>query len=253
MTEQIQPSVLAESLSALMDNQASELEIQRLLKALDADPELKSTWSRYQIASAGLKGNLPVMASSNFAARISAAVDAEETYSLQSQISSQPQISSHQSPSQQASSETTGGNVIAMPLRWWQQAGRVAVAASVAGALVVGVQQYQSVAPQTAEIASNAAVSAPVAASETKAANLPSGINAPTLSARTVAVQSGYESRPQESRRVMFVPRQQAAPVYNEDISTYVNLLIQEHTDNASLNSGQGMLPYTRVILNEEE
>lgn len=242
MTEQIQPPVLAESLSALMDNQASELEIQRLLKALDADPELKSTWSRYQIASAGLKRDLPVMASSDFAARISAAIDAEETYALQPQVA--PQQASHQ---------TASGNVIAMPLRWWQQASRVAVAASVAGALIVGVQQYQAVAPQTAEFAANTPVAAPVAATESKAANLPSGINAPALSARTVAVQSGYESRPQENRRVMFVPRQEAAPIYNEDVSTYVNQLIQEHTDNASANSGQGMLPYTRVILVEEE
>jgi sigma-E factor negative regulatory protein RseA len=243
MTEQIQPPVLAESLSALMDNQASELEIQRLLKALDADPELKSTWSRYQIASAGLKKDLSVMASSGFAARISAAIDAEETYSAQSQPAAQEVVN-----------RGTGGNVIAMPLRWWQQAGRVAVAASVAGALIVGVQQYQAVAPQTAEFADNTPVTTPAAVNnETKAANLPSGINAPALSARTVAVQSGYESRPQENRRVMFVPRQQAAPIYNEDVSIYVNQLIQEHTDNASTNSGQGMLPYTRVILTEEE
>lgn len=242
MTEQIQPPVLAESLSALMDNQASELELQRLLKAVEANPELKSTWSRYQIASAGLKKNLPVMASSDFAARISAAIESEETYS------SQPQV-----PPRSDSGQSVAGNVIAMPVRWWQQAGRVAVAASVAGALIVGVQQYQTVAPQTAEFAANTSVTAPVAANETKAANLPSGINAPALSARTVAVQSGYESRPQENRRVMFVPRQEAAPIYNEDISTYVNQLIQEHTDNASLNSGQGMLPYTRVILIEEE
>lgn len=243
MTEQIQSPVLAESLSALMDNQASELEIQRLLKALDADPELKNTWSRYQVASAGLKKDLPVMASSNFAACVSAAIDAEETYS-------------HQAPltSENVSKQTAAGNVIAMPLRWWQQAGRVAVAASVAGALIVGVQQYQAVAPQTAEFAANAPVTVPVATNnETKAANLPSGINAPALSARTVAVQSGYESRPQENRRVMFVPRQEAAPIYNEEVSTYVNQLIQEHTDNASVNSGQGMLPYTRVILTEEE
>jgi sigma-E factor negative regulatory protein RseA len=243
MTEQIQPPVLAESLSALMDNQASELEIQRLLKALDADPELKSTWSRYQIASAGLKKDLSVMASSGFAARISAAIDAEETYSAQSQPAAQEVVN-----------RGTGGNVIAMPLRWWQQAGRVAVAASVAGALIVGVQQYQAVAPQTAEFEDNTPVTTPAAVNnETKAANLPSGINAPALSARTVAVQSGYESRPQENRRVMFVPRQQAAPIYNEDVSIYVNQLIQEHTDNASTNSGQGMLPYTRVILTEEE
>ena len=242
MTEQIQPPVLTESLSALMDNQASELEIQRLLKALDADPELKSTWSRYQIASAGLKGDLPVMASSSFAARVSAAIDAEETYSLQPSLAHQ-----------QVANQTTAGNVVALPMRWWQQAGRVAVAASVAGALIVGVQQYQTVAP-TAEFAANAPAAVPVAANtETRAANLPSGINAPALSARTVAVQSGYESRPQENRRVMFVPRQEAAPIYNEDVSTYVNQLIQEHTDNASINSGQGMLPYTRVILVEEE
>lgn len=238
MTEQIQSPVLAESLSALMDNQASELELQRLLKALDADPELKSTWSRYQIASTGIKGDVPVLASSDFASRVSAAIDAEETYSQ---------------TTQQDVGSAVAGNVIAMPLRWWQQAGRAAVAASVAGALIVGVQQYQSVAPQSVEVAANTAASAPVAVTETKAANLPSGINAPALSARTVAVQSGYESRPQESRRVMYVPRQEATPVYNEDISTYLNQLIQEHTDNASLNSGQGMLPYTRVILVEEE
>lgn len=241
MTEQIQPPVLAESLSALMDNQASELELQRLLKAVEAESELKSTWSRYQIASAGLRKDLPVMASRDFAARISAAIDAEETYSLQPHVA-------RTDPKQ-----STSDNVIAMPSRWWQQAGRVAVAASVAGALIVGVQQYQTVVPQTAEVAANTPVTTPVGANETKAADLPSGINAPALSARTVAVQSGYESRPQENRRVMFVPRQEAAPIYNEDISTYVNQLIQEHTDNASLNSGQGMLPYTRVILTEEE
>ena len=244
MTEQIQPPVLAESLSALMDNQASELEIQRLLKALESDPELKTTWSRYQLASAGLKGDLPIMASSDFAARVSSAIDAEESHSIQPQVTQM-----------QVAQAGQAGNVVALPSRWWQQVGRVAVAASVAGALIVGVQQYQSgAAPQSAEFAANPTVISPVATNaETKAANLPSGINAPALSARTVAVQSGYESRPQENRRVMFVPRQEAAPIYNEEVSTYVNQLIQEHTDNASINSGQGMLPYTRVILVEEE
>lgn len=242
MTEQIQPLVLTESLSALMDNQASELEIQRLLKALESNPEIKSTWSRYQIASAGLKGDFPVMASSGFAAGVSAAIAAEEIYI------EQPQQLGSSTVSQQASAGLT-----VMPLSWWQQVSRVAIAASVAGVLIVGVQQYQSLAPQGAQMAVSAPAAAPNGSTEIKAADLPSGINAPALSARTVAVQSGYESRPQESRRVMFVPRQQAAPIYNEEISTYVNQLIQEHTDNASLNSGQGMLPYTRVILVEEE
>ena len=238
MTEQTQSPVLAESLSALMDNEASELELQRLLKTLEADSELKSTWSRYQIGSAGLKGKLPVMAPTDFAARVSAAIDLEEAHA-------QPVIDVAKFNHQAIKSD-----VVSLP-RWWQQIGRVAIAASVAGVVVLGVQQFQSASPAAVDIASNTPVAAP--ATENKVANLPSGINAPALSARTVAVQSGYESRPQENRRVMFVPRQEAAPVYNEDVSTYVNQLIQEHSDNASLNSAQGMLPYTRVILVEEE
>ena len=239
MTEQTQSPALAESLSALMDNEASELELQRLLKTLDADSELKSTWSRYQIGSAGLKGKLPVMAPTDFAARVSAAIDLEEAHA-------QPVIDVAKFNHQAIKSD-----VVSLP-RWWQQIGRVAIAASVTGVVVLGVQQFQSGSAAADDIASNTPVAAP-AATENKVANLPSGINAPALSARTVAVQSGYESRPQENRRVMFVPRQEAAPVYNEDVSTYVNQLIQEHSDNASLNSAQGMLPYTRVILVEEE
>lgn len=239
MTEQIQSPVLAESLSALMDNEASEIEFQRLLKALDSDPQIKATWSRYQIASAGLKGELPEMAPIDFAAKVSAAISLEESYT--------------KLPVQAANAiqEKASGNVVVLP-RWWQQFGKVAVAASVAGAVVLGVQQFQTVSPTAVDVASNVPALTPVVA-ESKGANLPSGINAPALSARTVAVQSGYESRPQENRRVMFVPRQEAAPVYNEDVSAYVNQLIQEHSDNASLNSAQGMLPYTRVILVEEE
>jgi sigma-E factor negative regulatory protein RseA len=125
----------------------------------------------------------------------------------------------------------------------------VAVAASVAGALVVGVQQYQGNSLSDVQMAADT----PQTTKDLNPADLPSGINAPSLSARTVAVQSGYESRPQETRQLMYVPRQENAPVYNEDISTYVNQLIEEHSGNAALNSGQGMLPYTRVILIEED
>jgi len=235
MTEQNQSHLLAESLSALMDNQAEELELQRVLKACNKDPDIKATWARYQLASAALRGDLPAFAPSDFAARISAAVEAEETYAATAS-SAQPRA--------------VAGGVAAMAA-WWQPIGRVAIAASVAGALVLGVQQYQTIAPQTIEFAGNTSTVEPVT-SEVKAADLPSGINAPALSARTVAVQSGYESRPQENRRVMFVPRQNAVSVNNEEISTYVNQLIEAHSDNAALNSGQGMLPYTRVILTEE-
>jgi sigma-E factor negative regulatory protein RseA len=239
MTEQTSATALSESLSALMDNQTTELELQRLLKASADDLELQATWSRYQLASAAVRGDLPTLAGSDFAARVSAAIELEDTYS--------------QTPDAVAyTTSASGAAIVTVP--WWQHLGRAAIAASVAGALVVGVQQYQASTPETVNFAAAGQQVTPVVeSSDSKLTNLPSGINAPALSARTVAMQSGYEARPQENRRVMFVPRQTAAPVYNEEISTYVNQLIEEHSDNASLNSGQGMLPFTRVILTEDE
>ncbi len=234
MSEQTQQQALEEALSALLDNEASELEIMRLLKACDGQTELKSTWARYQIASASMRNDLPTVAPADFASRISAAIAEEETYSAPA--SSQPAA--------QQSARTPGA--------WWQQLGRVAVAASVAGALVVGVQQYQGQGSQ-ALVADSASAAASQPTPSVVPADLPSGINAPALSARTVAVQSGYETRPQETRRVLFVPRQEATPTYNDEVSSYVNQLIEEHSGNAAANSGQGMLPFTRVILTDEE
>ncbi len=234
MSEQNQQQALEEALSALLDNEASELEIMRLLKACDGQAELKSTWARYQIASAAMHNDLPTLAPLDFASRVSAAIAEEETHTAVA--SSQPVVAPQ----------------VAAPLAWWQQLGRVAVAASVAGALVVGVQQYQSQPGQAVMADATPAAAAPVSPVVTPA-DLPSGINAPALSARTVAVQSGYETRPQETRRVLFVPRQEATPVYNDEVSTYVNQLIEEHSGNAAANSGQGMLPFTRVILTDEE
>lgn len=48
-----------ESLSALMDGEASEFEVRRLLDSLDEDPELRARWRRYQLARAALRRELP--------------------------------------------------------------------------------------------------------------------------------------------------------------------------------------------------
>lgn len=54
---------LRESLSALMDDEADDLELGRVLRAMEAgDEEVRETWSRYQLVSAVLSG-LPMTAS----------------------------------------------------------------------------------------------------------------------------------------------------------------------------------------------
>ncbi len=223
MSEQNRPQTLAESISALMDNQASELELKRILKASEQDAEVKATWSRYQIASSVIRGEQAPVLPSDFAARLSAAIDLEEPLVVQ--------------PAPVAKKAQQG---------WFYQLGRVALVASVAGGMIIGVGTTQVVT----QVASNTAVApAPAEASVT----LPSGINSPALNTRTVAMQTGYETRPQENRRVTFQPRQASTAVSDDEVSRYVNQMIKAHSDNAAMNSGQGVLPYARVIITDEE
>jgi sigma-E factor negative regulatory protein RseA len=100
---------LQESLSAVMDNEADELELRRVLTALD-DAETRATWSRYQIARAVMHKDLldPKL---DLAAAVSAAL-ADEAVPAQSKP------------------------------RAWRSLGRLAVAASVTVAVLAGVRLY---------------------------------------------------------------------------------------------------------------
>lgn len=239
MNEQNPSHSLAESISALIDSQASELELQRILKASEQDPEVKAVWLRYQMVGSLLRGetisygdNLESSKEAgsfaplpNFAQRVSAAIAAEDQLAAPAKTAAKQGL--------------------------WHQLGRVALVASVAGGMVLGVQQFNTSEGVGSEVA---AVSNSVPA---PAVSLPSGINTEAVNTRTVAVQNGYEARPQESRRVMFKPHvnaaAQAAPISDEEVTRYVNQMIRAHSDNAVMNSNQGVLPYARVIVTEEE
>lgn len=112
---------LNESLSALMDNEADELELRRIL----AQPagELDSTWARYQLASAALHGKAGAMPNWDLSARISAALADEAT-------------------------------PVAAPVKARPVMARFAVAASVMLAVLGGVKLYQqTVEPQALPLA----------------------------------------------------------------------------------------------------
>ncbi|WP_044870603.1 RseA family anti-sigma factor [Pseudomonas sp. LFM046] len=101
---------LQESLSAVMDNEADELELRRVLAASE-DQELRATWSRYQIARAVMHKEL-LEPRLDIAAAVSAAL-AEEA------VPAKP--------------------VARAP---WRNLGRIAVAASVTLAVLAGVRLY---------------------------------------------------------------------------------------------------------------
>ena len=102
---------LHESLSAVMDNEADELELRRVLAA-EGDMEMRSTWSRYQIARAAMHKEL-IEPRLDIASAVSAAIADEPVI-----VSAKPQRSA------------------------WRNVGRLAVAASVTVAVLAGVRLY---------------------------------------------------------------------------------------------------------------
>ncbi|MCY1286106.1 Sigma factor AlgU negative regulatory protein [compost metagenome] len=127
---------LQESLSAVMDNEADELELRRVLSAID-DAELRDTWSRYQIARAVMHKEL-LEPRLDIAASVSAALAGEAAH--------------HVTPPQTLAKR-------------WRMLGRVAIAASVTLAVLAGVRFYNQdgtgVAPQLAQQAPQPSVSMP--------------------------------------------------------------------------------------------
>lgn len=111
---------LQESLSAVMDNEADELELRRVLNAFD-DADTRATWSRYQIARAAMHKDL-LMPRLDLAAAISVAL----------------------------ADESTPAKAGRGP---WRNLGRLAVAASVTVAVLAGVRLYNHNDVAGAEVA----------------------------------------------------------------------------------------------------
>ena len=118
---------LQESLSALMDNEADELEVRRILAA-EAGGELHASWSRYQLARAALHREA-VLPNFSVAAAVSAALTDGPALGI--------------TPAPQAS-------------RWTNGWARLAVAASVTVAVLGGVRLYNQDELNGAQLAQQA-------------------------------------------------------------------------------------------------
>ena len=103
---------LQESLSAVMDNEADELELRRVLGASN-DADLRATWSRYQVARAVMHKDL-LVPKLDIAAAVSAALENDATPVVQEKVVRGP----------------------------WRSLGRVAVAATVTVAVLAGARFY---------------------------------------------------------------------------------------------------------------
>lgn len=110
-----------ETLSALLDDEAQELELRRLLSRMDEDPSLLQRWQRFQLARAAMHGE-PIVPAQDFLAGV------------------QQRIAGEALPRRQDA--------------WRRTAGGFAVAASVAALVVLGGLQFSptSQPPATAQV-----------------------------------------------------------------------------------------------------
>jgi len=137
---------LKETLSALFDNEAGkqdQLELRRLVRSLDDNPELIETYQRYMLTHATQKGEpLPIL-SQGLLNNVRAALEQETMEEVLPDISV----------------TINKNNTSGLSLRWLKSLGRVAVAASVA-VMAVYVVEHQVLSP-SASIARNAATQMP--------------------------------------------------------------------------------------------
>lgn len=112
-----------ESFSALMDNEGDELEMRRVLKALQGSPEEADTWRRYHLARSMLQRDRDVDVTTDLSAGIMAPLADE--------------------PSPQEASSTPASRR-AVPFSF---AGSAAVAAAVSLMVITGVQVYNANVP----------------------------------------------------------------------------------------------------------
>ena len=117
-----------EQISALMDGDLSDAEV---LNELEMDSDLQDTWSRYHLIGDAMRGDLPVNLQLDLSDSIMLALEDE------------PAILAPKPAQPAAPQVQPAGKVIPFVRRFGQQVGQYAIAASVAAAVIFGVQQYQ--------------------------------------------------------------------------------------------------------------
>ena len=215
MTENNGQEQLNESISALVDGEASDMELRRIIKASESDDDVRKQWSRYQLISQVMQGEAPATARIDLSASIREAIDDE------------PEVKKG----------------------WFHNAARVAIAASVAGVVVMTAQlsQQQSIT-QEAQVASRTEI--PQAVSPATL-SLPAGFQAPSVAARTVSSEpvSSFIQKERQSNAVTQAPQIVLKPstMPSIEVQQHIQEIMTLHANQAALNSNRGILPYARV------
>ncbi len=211
---------LLEALSALVDNEATELEVRRLLAESEKSEMLRARWQRYQLARTAMKGE--AMADCR---------DLNLLDGVRAAVADIDMDAVEKVPTKASKSSAKKG--------WLASAGRLAIAASVAGTVLLGAQQVSLLAGGNngADTLADITPSAPAPAMPTFNPGLqPVSLGEPVRQQST-ANNTGYAAAiTEEQLRLQEMLLRQ-----------YFNQLMLEHAEQAAQNSGAGLMPYARA------
>ncbi len=225
---------MKESLSALVDGEADELEIRRLLNQTEQDDELKEQWGRYQLMGAVMRGE--PASTTDLSQGIMQALDGvpmddvpASTHPEEHVVSSDVQIAE---PTPQRSRTFH-----------WLTSGAVAASVTLAvllGARVVNTPAIDASAPAVAAISGGASSQTPV--SSAPVAIIPAGRGGQLVAATTESLP--YSPLPlQATASDQQTLSEEELRQAQDKLRTYV----MQHSEHAALNTGRGLMPFARV------
>lgn len=228
---QTSSSTLKESISALVDGESNDLDLQRVLKAMDSDDEARESWSNYHAIGAVMRSEQNLDMSIDLSASISQAI-ADET--------------------PEGISNTSSGMSRFGMNRVWGGLGKTAIAATVAFGAVFSVQQYSNNVEGNSAVVAESAPS--VNGDSTNGAVVPQGFELPPLTARTVSTNTFTPKSNLPRSSIKFVPQGTVVLNSNREFQEQINRLMYKHAEQNSSSGAMGVIPFARVSeLNEEE
>ncbi|WP_062269599.1 sigma-E factor negative regulatory protein [Endozoicomonas arenosclerae] len=213
---------LSESLSATMDGEAGEFELRRVLDNIGSDEDLRDKARRYQMMGDALRHETNEFMNIDLSAGIRDRLENEAAHSV-----------SEKTPG-------TSRGALATVEQWWSKAGRVAVAASVALAVLLGVQNYNT-SPD----------SVPLVTGVTDQTTLLQPVQIAQNGYGAAGIKAGYNSRQHDS----ITPEQlaQAQSVADRATKERFRAYALQHAEMSAMNSGQGILPFARLTTFESQ
>lgn len=220
-----------ESFSAVVDGEGSTFEQRRLLDIATSNSDgqnLESKWQSYHLAGALLRKEVPKAAQVDLSGQIAAAIADEEPLSLAHSIDSKTNAGTAEQP---------GTKVVA----WKDWVAKSAIAASVALAVVAGVQFTQNGALSPTPVEDMTAQTSEVYVDPVVQA--PSGFELPAPIARNVSLGNLVEpSRKLQTR----APAKQQF-LSNTVVEAELEQLFLEHAELSSENGKFGLMPMARA------